>query len=67
MAVRRTHPGNLDVLVAQSSDTSRPFAFDRRPPFELEAELTKEINRRFEVIDDDSYVVHSFKRHLPNL
>jgi hypothetical protein len=36
-------------------------------PFELEAELAKEINRRFEVIDDDSYVVHPFERHVSNL
>jgi hypothetical protein len=54
VAVRRAHHGNLDVLITQSSDTSGPFSFDRRPPFELEAELAKEINRRFEVIDDDS-------------
>jgi hypothetical protein len=30
---------NLDALIAQSSDTSGPFSFDRRSPFELEAEL----------------------------
>src|SRR5437899_2075594 len=65
VAVRRAHHGNLDALIAQSSDTSGPFSFDRGPPFELEAELAKEINRRFEVIDDDSYVVHPFER--PNL
>ena len=67
MAVRRAHHGNLDALIAQSSDTSGPFSFDHRPPFELEAELAKEINRRSEVIDDDSYVVHSFERHGSNL
>ena len=54
-------------LIAQSSDTSGPFSFDRGPPFELEAELAKEINCPFQVIDDDSYVVHSFERHVPNL
>src|SRR5262249_47278849 len=62
--VRRAHHGNLDALIAQSSDTSGPFSFDRGLPFELEAELAKEINRRCEVIDDDSYVVHPFKRHV---
>jgi hypothetical protein len=61
------HHGNLDALIAQSSDTSGPFSFDRGPPFELEAELAKEINRLSEVIDDDSYVVHSFERHASNL
>jgi hypothetical protein len=67
VAVGRTHHGNLDVLIAQSSDTSGPFSFDRSSPFEVEAELAKESDRRFEVFDDDSYVVHSFKRHVFNL
>ena len=67
MAVGRAHHGNLDALIAQSSDTSGPFSFDRGPPFELETELPKEINRRREVIHDDSDVVHPFKRHVSNL
>jgi hypothetical protein len=67
VAVGSAHHGNLDALIAQSSDTSGPFSFDRGPPFELEAELAKEINRLSEVIDDDSYVVHSFERHASNL
>jgi hypothetical protein len=33
----------------------------------LKAELSKEINCRSEVIDDDSYVIHSFKTHASNL
>ena len=37
------------------------------PPLEIEAEFAKEINRRSEVIDDDSYVVHPFERHVSNL
>ncbi len=65
VAVRRAHHGDLDALIAQSSDTSGPFSFDRGPPFELETELAKEINRRSEVIDDNSYVVHPFERHGP--
>src|SRR5262249_44080873 len=67
VAVRRAHHGNLDALIAQPSDTSGPFSFDCGPPFELEAELAKEINRPSEVIDDDSYVVHPFQRHVSNL
>ena len=67
MAVRRAHHGNLDALIAQSSDTSGPFSFDRGPPFELEAEFAKEINRPSEVFDDDPYVVHPFERHVSNL
>jgi hypothetical protein len=67
VAVRRAHHGDLDALIAQSSNTSGPFSFDRGPPFEIEAELAEEIDRRCEVIDDDSYIVHSFKRHVSNL
>jgi hypothetical protein len=33
---------------------------NRGVPFELEAELAKEIDGLSEVIDDDSYVVHPF-------
>jgi hypothetical protein len=67
VAVRRAHHGNLDALVAKSSDSSGPLSFDRGPPFEIEAELAKESDRRFEIIDDDSYIVHPFKRHVSNL
>jgi hypothetical protein len=67
VAVRHAHHGNLDALIAQSSDTSGPFSFDRGLPFELKAELAKEINRLSEVIDDNSYVVHPFERHRSNL
>ena len=67
MAVRRAHHSNLDALITQSSDTSGPFSFDRGPPFELKAELAKEINRRRKVLDDDSYVVYPLKRHSSNL
>jgi hypothetical protein len=67
VAVRRAHHGDFDALIAQSSDTAGPFSFNRGPAFEVEAELAKEINRRCEVIDDDSYVVHPFERHVFNL
>jgi hypothetical protein len=67
VAVRCAHHGNLDTLIAQSSDTSGPLSFDRGSPFELEAEFTKEINRLSEVFDDDSYVVHPLERHVSNL
>jgi hypothetical protein len=67
VAVGRAHHGNLDALIDQSSDTAGPFSLDCGPAFELEAELAKEINRRCKIIDDDSYVVHPFKRHVSNL
>ena len=52
VAVRRAHHGNLDALIAQSSDTSSPFSFDRGPPFELEAELAKEIKRGAQLVGE---------------
>ena len=67
VAVRCTHHGNLDTLIAQSSDTSGPFPFDRSSPFEFEPEFAKEIDRPSEVFDDDSYVVHPLERHVSNL
>ncbi len=67
MAVGCAHHGNLNSLVAQTSNTSGPFSFDSGPPFELEAQLAKKINRTPEVIDDDSYVVHPFECHVSNL
>jgi hypothetical protein len=66
VAVRRAHRRNLDALIAQSSDTPRPFSFNRGPPFEIEPEFAEEIDRRCEIIDDDSYVVHPFKCHVYN-
>src|SRR5262249_57742053 len=44
VAVRCAHHGNLDTLIAEPGDASGPFAFDRGPPFQIEAELAKEIN-----------------------
>ena len=59
VAVGRTHHGNLDVLIAQSSDTSGPFSFDRGPPFEIKAEFAKESDRGFEVLDRKSTRLNS--------
>lgn len=67
VAIRCAHHGNLDMLIAEASDTSGPFSFDQGPPFEFEAELTKEINRTPEVLDDDPYVVHPLERHVSHL
>ena len=66
-AVRRAHHRNLDALIAESSDPSGPFSFNPGAPFELKAQLAKELNRRRKVIDDDSSVVHPCKRHVSNL
>ena len=34
---------------------------------ELKAKLAKEVDRPSEVVDDDSYIVHPFERHVSNL
>src|SRR5215211_1468527 len=67
VAVQRAHHGGLDALVAQSSDAPCPLSFHHGSPFELEAELAKELDRRVEVLDDDADVVHPFECHVPNL
>src|SRR6266704_1853672 len=67
VAVRRAHHGDLDALVAQSSDAPCPLSFHHGSPFELEAELAKELDRRVQVLDDDADVVHPFECHVPNL
>ena len=66
VAIRRTHCSNLDALTGQAGDTSRPFFFDRAT-FEFETDLSKKIYCPFEVLDDDSYVVHPLERHMWNL
>ena len=53
VAVWRSHHRNLDALIGKSGDASCPFSFDRGPPLEFKAELSKEINCRAEVIDDN--------------
>ena len=63
VAVRRAHHGNLDALVAQSSDTPGPFSFDRSSPFELEAKLGEKRDSGIERFHHDADVVHPLKRH----
>ena len=45
VAVRRAHHCNLNALIGESGDTSRPFTFDRGPPFELQAELNTAVQQ----------------------
>src|ERR1700753_1976584 len=67
VAVWCAQHGYLDVLMAQSSDTSGPFPFDCGALFELKTKLGKKFNRRSEVLDDDSDIVHPLERHVSNL
>src|SRR5690606_19731501 len=51
VAVGRTHHGNLDALVAEPGDASGPLSLDHPSSFELEAELAKERDHLFEIVD----------------
>src|SRR6185312_502528 len=67
VAVRRAHHGHLDAHGMQPGDALCPVSFDRGLPFKLKAELTKELNRRSEVLDDNAYIVHPLKCHVATL
>jgi len=67
VAVGRTHHRNFDALIAQAGDTSSPLAFNHALSFKLESKLAKEIHHSAQIFNDDSYVVHAFERHAPNL
>jgi len=45
VTVGRCHHGNLDLLVGEAGDASRPFAFDHRSPLEFETEFAEEVDR----------------------
>src|SRR2546422_10812606 len=63
MTVRRTHHGNLDAHVAQSSAAICPVSFDWGAPLELEAEFGEELNGGVDVFYHDADVVHTLDRH----
>src|SRR5437867_9454049 len=63
MTVRRTHHGNLDAHVAQSSDAICPVSFDWGAPLELEAKFGEELNGGVDVFYHDADVVHTLDRH----
>src|SRR5215207_4079671 len=63
VTVRRTHHGNLDAHVAQSSDAICPVSFDWAAPLELEAKFGEELNGGVDVFYHDADVVHAPNRH----
>src|SRR5260221_4281982 len=63
VTVRRTHHGNLDAHVAQSSDAICPVSFDWGAPLELEAKFGEELNGGVDVFHHDADVVHTLDRH----
>src|SRR5262245_33954258 len=67
VAVRRTHHGNLDAHVAQSSDAICPVSFDWGAPLELEAKFREELDGGIDVFYHDADVVHALDRHHVSL
>jgi hypothetical protein len=67
VAVRRAHHGDLDALIAQSSDAPCPLSLNRCLPFELEAELGEKGDSGVEGFHHDADVVHPLKRHVAPL
>src|SRR2546425_6572951 len=63
VTVRRTHHGNLDAHVAQSSDAICPVSFDWGATLDLEAKFGEELNGGIDVFYHDADVVHTFDRH----
>jgi hypothetical protein len=56
--------GDLDALVAESSNATCSLSLHHGSPFELEAELAKERDRRRQVLDDNADVIHPLKCHV---
>ena len=63
VAVRRTHHGDLDALVAQSGDPAGPVPSDHGPPLELEGQLGEEGDGGIKRFHHDADVVHPLNRH----
>src|SRR5206468_3343089 len=61
--------GESDEKPFRPADVAEPIRVFILDNFahELRAALAEPLERLFEVIDDDSYVVHPFKRHVSNL
>src|SRR5882672_9748573 len=63
VTVRRTHHGNLDAHVTQSSDAICPASFDWGAPLEREAKFGEELNGGLDVFYHDADVVHTLDCH----
>src|ERR1700694_6128286 len=63
VTVRRTHHGNFDAHVAQSSDAICPVSFAWGAPLELEAKFGEELNGGVDVFYHDADVVHTLDRN----
>src|SRR5215510_9978062 len=63
MTVWRTHHGDLDAHVVQSSDAICPVSFDWGATLELETKFGEELNGGIDVFHHDADVVYSLDRH----
>src|SRR6266542_1040576 len=63
MTVWRTHHGDFDAHVVQSSDAICPVSFDWGAPLELETKFGEEPNGGINVFHHDADVVHTLDRH----
>src|SRR5262249_49083825 len=59
MTVWRTHHGDFDAHVVQSSDAISPVSFDWGTSLEIETKVGEELNRGIDVLHHDADVVHS--------
>src|SRR5207302_7889286 len=64
VVVWRAHHGDLNALVAQSSDAPCPLAFYHGSPFELEAELSEKSDSCSQGLHPEADVVPSFAVHV---
>src|SRR5262245_46852845 len=63
VTVWRTHHGDLDAHVVQSSDAICPVSFDWGATLELETKFGEELNGGIDVFHHDADVVYSLDRH----
>jgi len=63
VTIRRTHHGNLDAHVAQSSDAICPVSFDWGAPLELETKFGEELDGGIKVFHHEADVIHTLDRH----
>src|SRR5262249_11623980 len=67
VTVRRTHHGNLDAHIAQSSDAICPVSFNWGAPLELKAQFGEERNGGIDVFHHYADIVHTLDRHEVSL
>ena len=67
MAVRGPHHCDVDSNVVESDDPVRPTSLDWRLALQLQTTFDKESDSSCKVVDNNADVLHSLKRHVPDL